>query len=263
MKNLLNLLIIFVQISVAQNVKLIKEIDIRADLISSDNLGNFYVIKGSELTKYDKEGKAFGYKFSDKTLGNITSIDASNPLKIALFYRDQSLIIFLDNMLAKTGQEINLQSLGFDQTSLICYSFNNGIWLYLQSQFELIRLKQNTSIEQRTGNLVQIVNQDIKPEFLIEANNFVYMNNGGENIMMFDIFGTFMNYIPVKTNKKFQIDNQSIVYQNGNNIEIYNRKTFQVFSLPIPINENILQIRKEENLIFCLLFNKVLIYSLN
>lgn len=262
MKVLLFLLIFVLQHSVAQNIQLIKEIEVKADFINSDNLGNFYVIKGSELTKYDKEGKVFSYKFSDKTLGNITSIDASNPLKIALFYKDQSLIIFLDNMLAKTGQEINLQSLGFDQTSLICYSFNNGIWLYLQSQFELIRLKQNTSIEQRTGNLVQIVYQDIKPEFLIEANNFVYMNNGGENIMMFDIFGTFMNNIPIKTNKKFQIDNEFIVYQNGNNIEMYDRKTFQVFSLSIPTNDTILQIRKEENLIFCLLENKIAIYSL-
>lgn len=263
MKILFSLLMFIAQVSMAQNLRLINEIEIKANFISSDNLGNFYAVNGSELTKYDKSGKAFSYKFSDKTLGNITSIDAGNPLKIAVFYKDQSRIIFLDNMLAKTGQEINLQSIGLDQASLICYSFNNGIWVYWQSQFELIRLNQNTSIQQRTGNLVQIVNQEIKPEFLIESNNLVYMNNGGENIMMFDIFGTFMNYIPIKTNKKFQIDNESIVYQNDNNIEMYNRKTFQVFSLSIPIDDNILQIRKEENLIFCLLKNKVMIYTLD
>jgi hypothetical protein len=72
-------------------------------IISSDNLENLYIITPTnDIIKYNKNGiKLATANF--KVLGNISSIDASNPFEIYVFYRDQNKIIFLDNMLNMRG----------------------------------------------------------------------------------------------------------------------------------------------------------------
>ena len=64
--------------------------------IEVDQYGYFYIIDQDNLIKYDSEGHTL-YHYSNKLLGNIDQIDISNPLRPLLFYKDQGLIIVLDN----------------------------------------------------------------------------------------------------------------------------------------------------------------------
>ena len=62
-------------------------IPVKGDKVASDNLGNPMVIDKDVLNKYRDNGTFFR-TFSNKRLGKISAIDAMNPLKIAVFYRD-------------------------------------------------------------------------------------------------------------------------------------------------------------------------------
>ena len=98
--------------------------------IEIDQYGYFYIIDQDNLIKYDSEGHTL-YHYSNKLLGNIDQIDISNPLRPLLFYKDQGLIIVLDNTLSQQKEPISLNELGLYQTSCIANSnFDNGIWLY-------------------------------------------------------------------------------------------------------------------------------------
>ena len=68
--------------------KLIKTIPISAILLSSDKLGNCYVVNEKyELLKYSQSGELL-YKFNNVSLGRITHIGTNNPLKILVYYPD-------------------------------------------------------------------------------------------------------------------------------------------------------------------------------
>ncbi|MDD1475334.1 hypothetical protein MEO41_29325, partial [Dolichospermum sp. ST_sed4] len=77
---------------------------------------------------------------SDKSIGNIGFVDASDPLKILLFYRDFGQIRFLDNSLSPQGNTILLDNIGFGSSTMVCSSDQNGIWLYEPVSFKLTRL---------------------------------------------------------------------------------------------------------------------------
>src|ERR1700690_3966530 len=71
----------------------------KADQITTDQLGNFYIIKNDVLEKYDLKG-ALTKTYNNKTFGKIDLVDASNPMKVLLFYKNFSQIVFLDNTLS-------------------------------------------------------------------------------------------------------------------------------------------------------------------
>ena len=185
-------------ISFAQSsFKPVKTIEINSDFFTADNQGNFYVINGNELTKFDKTGKQL-YKYSNKNLGTIDFVDVSNQLKILLFYKNFSQAIFLDNTLSMSGTPVSFDQIGFQQAQLICTSHNNGIWLYDQQTFALVRLNDTYEETQRTGNLNALLNIELQPNYLLEYNNKIYINNPSTGILIFDIYGTYYKTIPVK-----------------------------------------------------------------
>ena len=150
--------------------KLIATIEIEADFFTTDNQCNLYVVKANELSKFDKMGKLV-YKYSNKNLGNIDFVDASNMLKLLVFYKNFSQVVFLDNTLSLTGSPVGLDKDGFRQAQLVCSSHNNGIWIYDQQNFELLRLNQALEQIQQTGNLSLLLIIDLRHNF------FVYVNN--------------------------------------------------------------------------------------
>lgn len=92
-------LFLFISTAFTSDFSLVSSIPVKADLVTTDNLGYFYTATGDLLEKYDASGSLYK-TYSNKTLGKIHSIDASNPLKLVLFYKEASQIVFLDNNLS-------------------------------------------------------------------------------------------------------------------------------------------------------------------
>ena len=129
MKKILSLLLFISCLSFIKDEPIKKVIKSKIDLFTSDNLGNIYLVKGDELKKYNSKGELLKV-FSNKKLGAISSIDASNPLRVLLFYKDQSQLVILDSQLSPNGNPIDLLGMNLEQSDVVCSSFNNGIWLF-------------------------------------------------------------------------------------------------------------------------------------
>ena len=228
---------------------IIVEVPVKADYFTSDNLGNAYTVKGHEIFKYLPNGKLFN-RYSNLMLGNITSVDATNPLKLLLFYKDFSKIQFLDNQLAENRGVISLQDLGLEQSILACISFDNGFWVYDQISFSLIRFNQASDKVQEARNINQNVGYEPQPNFLYEWGDWVYLNNPETGILVFDIFGTYFKTIPLKGLENFQIAGENILYFKDAKLLSYNLKTLEqgeVILLPDEIQ--MLRIEKEKLMI--------------
>lgn len=213
-------------------VVLHKRIYVEGNYFTTDNLGNCFLVDKDEITKYDGKGAVFN-KFSIKAFGNIESIDATNPMKLLVFYKDFSKLIYLDNTLSLNGNPIDLEDYNLTQSKLICVSHNDGIWAYDQQKFELIRLDQNLNVSQNTSNLNQLLGLELNPNFICEYNNSVYLNNPSTGILVFDIFGTYIKTIPILNLTKFQVSNEAIYYMSDNKAISYNLKTTEISEIKL------------------------------
>ncbi|MBA3681961.1 MAG: hypothetical protein H0W73_12490 [Bacteroidetes bacterium] len=212
-------------------------INTKLNYFSADNIGNVYTVKEDELIKFLVSGKLFA-RYSNLKLGSITSIDVTNPLKLLLYYRDFQQIIFLDNQLTANSEPISLEALGYEQTDLVCAGANNSFWIYNKQNNELIRFDETSKKIASTGNLKQILQVDLKPNYMKEHNGYLFLNSPETGIYVFDIFGTFSKVISLKNLKQFEVSEDIIYYQKDSMYCSYNYKLFEEAckSLPNPLS---------------------------
>lgn len=204
-----------------------------ADFFTTDNIGNSYFIKNDEIRKYNAQGELLKI-FSAKNLGNISSVDASNPLRVLVFYRDFASLLFLDDLLSQNGDAINMLDLGLEQSDVVCTSFNNGLWFFNRQNASLIRLDENLTSVVNTGNLNQLLGTTFRPSFMIEYNGYVYLNNPGEGIFVFDIYGTYFKTLPLKDAAYFQVKEDLLIYFVKGELRSYDMKLLAEASMALP-----------------------------
>lgn len=202
----------------------LKVLNISVDRVVADNLGYVYSIKGDQLTKYDTDGKVLQV-YSDKLLGDITAVDASNPMKFLVYYRPLTRVAILDNRMSLRGRPLALDELGLDQAILACTSHSSGLWFYDNASFELIRLDQDLQRDRSTGNLVQMLRKELHPTFLFELNNWLYMHDPSIGLLVFDIYGTYYKTIPLPELEDLHLHDNKLFYRIGQELIAVDLKT--------------------------------------
>jgi hypothetical protein len=183
-------------------------------------------------------------------------------MKILAFYKDYNKIIFLDNMIAPSGNAIDLSTIGFDQATLACTSHDNGFWIYNSLNFELVRMDPTIKSTNQSGNIAQLTGITIKPIALIETNNKVYLCDSTYGILIFDVFGTFIKTIPIPQIHDFQVENNIIYFIDHNGFGSFNTELLQKNQIELP-EKDIQQIRLQKNRVYLRMKNKVTIESYN
>jgi len=193
---------------------------VKPEAIYADLYGNIYAIQDFQFTKFGADGR-FICSYGDFKLGHITSADVTNPQKIMLFYKESGTILFLDEHLAPTTAPADLFKANFLRISAAAYSTSNIIWLYDESNSDLIRtdfqLNQKDIIHQQTRN--------INPLQLFEIQEkTVVLNAGRDGLFFFDSFGTLIKNLPIATENSVQIINDKIFYLKDNQLHEYDSK---------------------------------------
>ncbi len=228
--------------------------------ITTDNLGNLFIISpANDIEKYDKNGHKMATA-NFKVLGNITSIDASNPFEIYIFYRDQNRILFLDNMLNLRG-EADLESIGISQIACIGRSGDNQIWILDMGDLKLKKYSKDLKLilESATLNTLPYM-ESINPEKLLDINNAVLLLNNG-SIYEFDIFANYTKLKLTDSISMFQYVNDKIFYNVKNEFKWYNPLTLSGnnFELKFPFLTNAIRIEKER--LYVLGNHSVILYA--
>lgn len=206
------------------------------DYFTVDNLGNILFVKESEMVKHLANGNYF-VRYSNLKLGDISSVDATNGLRLMLFYKDYQQLVFLDDQLTQKSDAVSLEKLGYEQTDLACLSANNGFWLFNKANNELVRFSSDLKKMASTGNLKQMLqSEEILPNFLLEYNGNVFLNCPDVGIYVFDIFGTFSKIISLKGLKSFQVNENIIYFQKNNGVCSYNYKLFEEACVNYPLS---------------------------
>ncbi|MGL4598546.1 MAG: hypothetical protein ACRCYO_13595 [Bacteroidia bacterium] len=228
--------------------------------MTTDPLGNVYLAQNDELNKYDASGNLVR-NYSDKTFGTISSIDATNPLRILVFNRDFARIAFLDNTLTANGDPVRLEMLGFANASLAASSHDNGLWIYDPLNYELIRFDRNLAIERRTGNLAQLIGIDLHPDFMMQQENYLLLNDPNRGVFLFDIFGTYIKMLPITAMHSMQIKQEKLIYFKAPQLRSLHLQTLEESVYEFPQDSSILQARIEQVGVFVMKAGKVELYT--
>jgi hypothetical protein len=187
------------------------ETDFKGDRLTTDPFGNYYEISVTEIKKFNQSAE-LQYTYSNNLLGEIASVDATNPLKLLVYFRDFTNILILDNTLSPTSEVLDLTTIELEETSLVCRSYNDGIWYYNPVKFELIRKGNDLVTSNTSGNLSTLLNKNIQPNFLVEYNNKLYLNDPKNGILVLDNYGAYIKTIPIYNLSQFQVKEKFLIY---------------------------------------------------
>jgi hypothetical protein len=202
------------QVIMQQNWKPRWTVPVKGNALEVDNLGDVYVLANQDIIKYRSNGQ-FYRSYSNKSLGNISRIDASNPLKTLVFYRDLSRLVFIDNTLSEQQDNVYLERFGREFASLACTSNDeNGFWLFDPVAFSLTRYNQKMNVKAEVLNINQLTGKTINPIWMIERGNRLYLVDAKNGILLFDIFGTYLKTIPLIGITKLWVDGDLLIALN-------------------------------------------------
>ncbi|HRP59585.1 MAG TPA: hypothetical protein PK833_04765 [Vicingus sp.] len=224
MKKIIFILTCFLWLNAnAQNEPLI----FKVRFFTTDQTGSYYEITSNQIFKTGKNGQR-QFTYSNNILGEISSVDVSNPMKIIVFFKEFSKVVVLDNTLTEQGGVLDLNEVSLEETSLVCSSYNNGVWYYNPIKYQLTRIENTTNITNTSANISTLLNINIQPNFLVEFNNKVYLNDPTNGILVFDIYGTYIKTIPIFGLTSFQVKEKYLLYVNQQgNIETYDFFTLE------------------------------------
>ncbi len=230
-----------------------------ATFVTTDQIGNVYTVAENQLLKFSPNGKPL-QNFSDSKLGELRSIDAGNPMKLLLFYPDMARIIILGTQFS-VQSSIELRNIGIQQPTLICNSMNEGYWIYDMQDFQLKKLDLNLQLQFQSGNLMQTTGKRLLPNFLLEADHRVYLNDPLTGVMVFDQFGTYFKNIPILGLRSFQIRGNELLYINQGALKAIDLKLMNERDISIPASRGLKAARISERQLYLLTNDSLNIYS--
>ncbi len=224
-----------------------------------DGLGNIIVVEAKQLKKYDTQGNLL-FTQSIKNLGNITKLDARNPMKIMFFSEDQQLVGILDNSLTFQGEYFDLSTFGLHYVQAFSASFqNNKFWIYDQENSKLELLSTNKQQSIKIENLKSLLEFNEVTQ-LIEDGVFLYIYDKTKGIYKLDNYGNLLDFIPIQTGTFIQIDKNIVYVLCGDKLLAYSEKEPIPLVLTLPTTD-IIQFKKQGAFFYFLEKNKLSKFS--
>jgi hypothetical protein len=199
-----------------------------------DNLGNIFMLTpDNQLKKYSAAGDSLGVFNDVRRYGKIAYIDVSNPLKILLFYQEFGTIVMLDRFLNNINS-LDLRQLGYYQVTCIGLSYDNNIWVYDALAGQLNKISSDGSPLNQTNDIRQFADSVPNPVLLTDQGGLVYLFDPQKGAFIFDHYGGYSKFIPLKNWRHFSVINKTMLGWNGRDFLKYEDKMFAEEKKPIP-----------------------------
>lgn len=160
-----------------------------------DNLGSFYLLtKDNQLKKFNAKGDSMGVFNDVRRYGKLFLMDASNPLKVLLYYRNYATVVVLDRFL-NVVNTIDLRKKDIFRAKAIARSYDNNIWIFDEQNAKLKKIGDDGSVLMETTDLRMVFDAAPVPERIFDQDGYVYLCDPEKGIYVFDIYGAFKNKI--------------------------------------------------------------------
>jgi hypothetical protein len=168
-------------------------------LFTVDNLGNQYLLnEKNQLKKINARGDSIAVFNDVRRYGKLTRIDASNPLKVLLFYQNFATIVVVDRFL-NVVNKMDLRNYNILQPTAIATANDNAIWIFDDLQHKLLKIDDAGKLVLETADMRMLLQDAPVPQTIIDRDNFVYLYDSLRGLTVWDYFGTLKNRFPYKS----------------------------------------------------------------
>jgi hypothetical protein len=242
-----------------QEYRLINSIPFTNVKLTTDNLGNAYVIMENQLLQFDTLGKPKAV-YAERNAGQLHSIDVTNPLKPLLFFPDFAQLQILDSKLALQSS-VYLRNFNIIQPVAVGQSNQGGYWVFDLQDYQLKKIDLNLQLKFESGNVAQTLGYSPFPNFLLESENNVYLNNPKTGILVFDQYATYIKTIAIDSLKSFQIIGNELLFIKDNKLMKHNLKTLEENEVLLPAHDSLISSRIEQSQLYLLTTSSLNFYS--
>lgn len=204
-----------------------------ARFATADHLANVYLLQGFELEKYDTTGHLVT-RYTNNRLGAPTFLDATNPMKLLLWYADFQTAVFLDRNLTELGS-LNLTLLGMPAVRVVATAADGNLWVYDEASAQLLKL---SSAGERL-----LESQPLNLEFTRRFSPTCVRDDGGQAVLLSDsvqglaIFNPFAQLekvLLIKGLAHFEVENGVLYFLKDGGIRVENWRGLSSRSIPFP-----------------------------
>lgn len=228
-----------------------------------NNLGEIYIINtDNQLKKLNENGDSVGVFNQVTKYGRLSYVEAQNPWRTILFYKNFSTIVLLDKYL-NVLTNINLRKKDIYRVQAVSASYDNNIWLFDEQDNKLKKIDDAGNILSETVDFRLLFDSVPAPVQIIDRDGFVYLYDPEKGIYIFDYYGSFKNKLSF-----FHWKDLTVI---GKNIYGFDDKYFYAYSigslnlkqmlLP-PLFKNYESLKVRNNKLYLLRNNNLEIYSL-
>jgi hypothetical protein len=176
--------------------RFLKKIEHPVTSFTVDNLGELYTIDtDNQLKKYNEKGDSVGVFNQVASYGKLSYVEAQNPWKAILFYKNYSTIVLLDKYL-NVLTSINLRKQNIFQVNAVTTSYDNNIWLYDEQDNKLKKIDDNGNNLFESVDFRLLFDSIPSPQKIIDSDGFVYLYDPEKGLYIFDYYGSFKNKLP-------------------------------------------------------------------
>lgn len=264
MKKLFTLTLFSLCLGVFGQPRLIKTHEINNSAVTSvDYIGNFYVQNNNELWMFNRYDTLFR-KFSIISLADVTNIDASNALKIQVYYRELGKLLYIDNNISDLSTAISLNDLDLAQSTLVCSSYDNGFWCYLPGTMSLYRYDQQMKRVVDIESITRFFNLSLlEPSFMKEYSNSLYLFFPDYGLVVFDIFGAYVQTLPIQKLQYPDIQSGELIHYRNDSLFFQSLPDISRSSvIVLPHHEELRSVRYSSGKVYMLTNKKLFIYKL-
>ena len=244
----------FAQEPTILKISLLQKLNEEVKDFTTDNLGNVYLLTPTnQVKKVNEKGQLVAVYNDVRRFGKIYSIDATNPLKILIYYRDFSTIIILDRLL-NVRATVDLRQQNILQSKAITTSYDNNIWVFDELDSKLKKIDESGRVLLESTDFRQVFDSVPSPVSLFDRDGQLYLYDPAKGLLVFDYYGGKKNNFQLLHIADLQvIDKNTITGRNNANLLLYKPASLQLLSFVA---------FKEQNIFRKINFNGDLLYSL-
>jgi hypothetical protein len=210
---------------------------IQGDIVdfTVDNLGNIYVLnQDNQLKKLNANGDSLAVFNDVRRYGKIWSIDATNPLKLLVYYREFTMIIELDRFL-NIINTIDLRRLDILQAKAVSLAYDNNVWVYDELESKLKRIGDDGSLIDQTADFRQLFDSTPDPAIIRDQGDLVYLYDPAKGVYAFDHYGGLKTHIALPGWLDFNVIDKSILGRDSQRFFRYQLGTLDMQETPVPV----------------------------
>ncbi len=192
------------QAQTAPSYRLVDSIGENITNFTTDNLGNVFLVnKSQQVKKVNSNFDSVGIYNDVRRYGELSYVDASNPLKVLLFYKDFMTIIVLDRLM-NVRNTIDLRQSDILQCSAITNSYDNNIWLFDELDSKIKKIDENGKPLQESADFRILFDNPPRPRRLEDFDKYLYAYDSTKGLLLMDYYGAYKKLVPIKNLKNLE-----------------------------------------------------------